>query len=177
MAVRCVIEGPGERESARSALFLLSQFISCKSLNISPEVTTYLKQSGGPIHICLHQYGAALTNHCMLSLAGCKSSPQILWPTISECLFVIVLSVSLSSGTFNRESEAQLWVCCALDNSNGNERLTDEVKRLTIQVLFGLIETKGARSKPMVKMLLTDFAKICKGEASTNSLLSYGIKV
>ena len=144
---------------------------------MSPEMSKYLKQPGGLIHSCLRQYGAALTNHCMLCLAGCKSSPQILWPTITECLFAVIVSANSPADMTGGKSEAQKWVWYALENASDNERITDEVRRLIVEVLFGLIETKGVKSKPMVKMLLTDFAKIGKGEASKDVLLSYGINV
>ncbi len=171
-AVEVIVESAGERESTRAALLFLSQFINCKSLNMSEVIAKELKTSGGLIDMFLVQHGENLLKFCIAGLSG--SSPQLLWPIIADCTFAIVLRLTESSNSFD-DNVARKWTWVALSEANSSERLSDEISHLVLKVLFGLIISKGHRSKPMVKMLLTDFAKICKGEIGTDALLTYAI--
>lgn len=170
LAVACLVECAGERESSRAAVLFLSLLISLKSINLSPQTAAIIKAPGGPLDSSLSRCGESLTKSCIGGLAG--ASPQVLWPIMADCMFAVILRVVQSSPT-PEHTLAHEWVWHALAEANGKERLSDETKQLVMKVLFGLVSTDGPKSKPMVKMLLTDFAKICKGDMSSDSLLTY----
>mmetsp|Transcript_13090 Transcript_13090/g.19606 ORF Transcript_13090/g.19606 Transcript_13090/m.19606 type:complete len:862 (-) Transcript_13090:432-3017(-) len=173
LAVACLVECAGERESTRAAVLFLSLLISLNSINLSPQTAAILKEPGGPLDTALARCGESLTRSCIRGLAG--ASPQPLWPILADCMFAVVLRTTQSSQPSDH-TMAHEWVWHSLADESANERLSDESKQLVMKVLFGLVSTNGPKSKPMVKMLLTDFAKICKGDMSADSLLTYSIK-
>ena len=166
-----------DRDSTRSGLFFFSHFISCKSLNLSESTATQLKCNGGPINTCLENHGENVTKYCILCLAGINSVSQILWSCMSESIFTILSRIDEYRLGSVESQVGRRWIWEALSGRNDHERFDDETIHIFIQVLFGLLKEKGQKSKPMVKMLLLDFAKICKGEGGRENLLSYGINV
>jgi hypothetical protein len=162
-------------------------------LRLTPQVHQALQEAW---HVVLKEmlvrHGQTLTQACVVGLAG---GPQMLWPAYSDCLYAIVQAgvmtsqseegnnnnpaeVSSSSSSLN-ESLIQHWLYHSLNsavssNTCSGTGMTGETCNQVIAILLGLARL-GPKSRPKAKMLLTDFAKITKGEMAPNSLVSYAI--
>jgi hypothetical protein len=142
---------------------------------LSQESTASLEGVSGPIDKELSKHGKTITRACVEGLSG--GSPQPLWPSLSDCLFAIVSHVTGSNATgplVEEHNVAHQWVYSSLSTvqtNRGNPFPQDTIQQI-MTILFELARS-GQKSKPKAKMLLTDFAKMCKGEMDTNALLSY----
>jgi hypothetical protein len=114
----------------------------------------------------------------------------MLWPAYSDCLFAIVqavvLTVNQSDNQVNpanpsyssvlSETLLQHWLysgMAATLSSNANPNMMNaETCNQIISILLKLAH-QGSKSRPKAKMLLTDFAKIKKGEMGVDALVSY----
>jgi hypothetical protein len=112
---------------------------------------------------------------CIGGLAG--GSPQMLWPSLSDCFFAVVAHVagsSASSPVLEEHTIAYHWIynaltTCRLTNGRPIEEETCErITKLLFDFGSGWIKVKAEG-----QMLLAGFATICKGEMGMNSLLSY----
>lgn len=175
LGVECLSACRGERESTRATLNFLAQLFGWRSLRLSQTSTASLEDVAGPIDEELAKHGEAITRACVGGLSG--ASPQPLWPSLSDCLFAIVTHVAGSNATgpvVEEHTVAHQWVYSSLSTvqtNSGNPFPQDTIRQI-MTILFELARS-GQKSKPKAKMLLTDFAKMCKGEMDTNALLSY----
>ena len=176
LAVECLFAGHGERESIRATLNFLTQLFGWRTLRLSSSSSESLEALAGTIDEQLVRHGEAVTKACVDGLAG---GPQMLWPSISDCLLSITMHVAGSNGAgpvVEDNTIAHQWVFTALSNCKGRngDAVDPETCRQIVQILFEL-SREGQKSKPKAKMLLTDFAKICKGEMNTDALLTYSL--
>mmetsp|Transcript_3016 Transcript_3016/g.4441 ORF Transcript_3016/g.4441 Transcript_3016/m.4441 type:complete len:1017 (+) Transcript_3016:65-3115(+) len=174
LAVQCLTECKGERESTRATLNFLGQIFGWRSLRLPDTVSRALENDATIIDEQLANYGKTVTSTCINMLAG---GPQMLWPAISDCVFSIIFNVIVTntgaSGVTNT-AVAHGWIYSSLSscNTSTGTPLPSETCQQIVNILFALVQ-KGSKSKPKAKMLLTDYAKICKGEIASNALLSY----
>mmetsp|Transcript_8787 Transcript_8787/g.18753 ORF Transcript_8787/g.18753 Transcript_8787/m.18753 type:complete len:1296 (-) Transcript_8787:277-4164(-) len=183
LATACLTECKGETESTRATAIFLTQLIGWKQIRLPPAKLSKMEQYAGTIDNLLAQHGEAIVKACIGGLSG--GMPQILWPSLSECLFVFTLHIiSTSHGADEPNSILYNWFYSAISAgvSSGdsdvtqivNNSITPELKSNVISIVFGLAK-EGVKSKPKAKMLLMDFGKICKGETSTDALLAYSL--
>jgi hypothetical protein len=177
LAVECLTVCHGERESVRASLIFLSQLFGWRSLRLSQASTEVLEGMAGKIDEQLVLHGEAMTRACIEGLSG---GPQMLWPALSDCVFSITAHVAGSNAAgpvVEENTIAHHWVYSALSNckANNGESMKPETCQQIMAILFEL-SRNGLKSKPKAKMLLTDFAKICKGEMTTDALLTYGLQ-
>jgi len=177
LAVECLSACHGERESVRATLNFLAKLFGWRSLHLLSTSTESIQVMASTIDEQLVRYGEAVTKACIDGLAG---GPQMLWPSISDCLFAITMHVAGSNdaGPVVEESTiAHTWVFTALSSCKGNDgqALSPETCQQIVQILFEL-SREGPKSRPKAKMLLTDFAKICKGEMTKDALLTYSLQ-
>jgi hypothetical protein len=103
----------------------------------------------------------------------------MLWPVLSDCVFSITTHVAANNAAgpvAEANTVAHHWVYSALSNckANNGDSMKPETCQQIMAILFQL-SLNGLKSKPKAKMLLTDYAKICKGEMTTDALLTYGL--
>ena len=204
LAVECLSALEGEKESTRATLMFLSQLFGWHALRLSTHVMQILQQ-GGTSRIIREQlflHGSTICHRCVAGLAG---GPQMLWPAYSDCLYAIIQSVitmdeSSASNHPNamaipttstrslEESVAGQWMYSSMSsmitnhtavattsaNSKVAAGMTDEISNQIIHILLNLAK-QGSKGRPKAKMLLTDFAKITKGEMTPDALVTYTI--
>lgn len=177
LAVECLTACHGERESVRASLIFLSQIFGWKSLRLSQASTEVLEGMAGKIDEQLLLHGEAVIRACIDGLSG---GPQMLWPSLSDCAFAITTHVAgdnAAGPVVEDNTVAHQWVYSALSNCKNTEGETmkPETCQQIMAILFEL-SRQGQKSKPKAKMLLTDFGKICKGEMTTDALLTYALE-
>jgi len=176
LAVACLHECKGERESTRATLNFLAQTIGWKSLRLSPSANSALEAGSAIISISVFHHGEVVTKACVTALSG--GAPQMLWPAYSDALFALVSHVVGSSESpTNGDEVAHQWMTSALSDDSASVSgvvLPSETKSAVTHFLFGLAK-EGPKSKPRAKMLLGDFGKICKGEATADVLVAYSL--
>lgn len=175
LGVECLSACKGERESTRSILNFLAQLFGWRSLRLSQASSASLEDVAGPIDGQLAKHGEVITQACVFGLSG--GSPQPLWPSLSDCLYAIVSHVAGGNACMPLVEENKLahqWVYVALSKvqTNSGYAFPQDTIHQIMRILFDLARN-GQKSKPKAKMLLTDFAKMCKGEMDTNALLCY----
>lgn len=184
------------KEAARAALLFLSQLFGWNTLRLSPQTHNIMQEAWNVVvkHTLL-THGPILTQVCVSGLAG---GSQVLWPAYSDCLFAIVQAVVLNqlqeeheqmpdpaadayTSSMLNESHVRHWLYSSMivhleydeNADNGvRSRLTAETCNQMISFLLSLAR-QGPKARPKAKMLLTDFAKIKKGEMGIDSLMSY----
>lgn len=176
LAVKCLTECKGERESTRATLNFLGQIFGWRSLRLPDTILQALKNDASIIDEQLAKYGKTVTSTCINILAG---GPQMLWPAISDCVVSIILNVIATNAAVpgvTNNTVAHEWVYSSLSscNTSTGTPLPSETCQQIVNILFALVQ-KGNKSKPKAKMLLTDYAKICKGEMAKDALLSYSL--
>jgi len=176
------------KESTRAALMFLSQLFGWNSLRLSPQTSQVLQEAWNNSSILkemLVQNGLALTQLCFIGLAG---GSQMLWPAYSDCLFAIVQAVVVNhsqehlnpadkSPAVLNESLVQQWLHSGMvgtlsSSHDATTTMNSETCNQVISILLNLAH-QGPKSRSKAKMLLTDFAKIKKGEMTADSLVSY----
>lgn len=177
LAVECLTACKGERESTRATVIFLSQLFGWKSLRLAPGVTQVLERHAGMIDEQLAKHGEKVTRVCVSGLGG--GSPQMLWPTLSDCVIAIVTHVvgsNASSPVVEENTIAHQWVYASLSSctTTNGKPLEAETCRQIMGILFNLARN-GNKSKPKAKMLLTDFARLCKGEMGMDALVAYSL--
>lgn len=176
LAVECLTACHGERESVRATLNFLAKLFGWRTLHLPSTSSESIEAMAGAIDEQLVRHGEAVTAACIDGLTG---GPQMLWPSISDCIFAITMHVSRSndSGPVVEETTiAHQWVLKALYNSKdrSGQPLNPETCQQIVQILFAL-SREGQKSRPKAKMLLTDIAKIAKGELTKDALLTYSL--
>lgn len=174
MAVDCLSSCHGERQSTRATLNFLTQLFGWRLLRLDQNVTATLEGSSGIVDEQLAKNGGTVTRICVAGLLG---GPTMLWPAYSDCLFaithvVVTLQTNNSAncappGQPDNNTLAHQWLFEAQQGSS----LQSETYSQVVTILIGL--ARDPKSKAKAKMLLTDFAKISKGEMTTDALLSY----
>lgn len=175
LAVECLTACNGERESTRATLIFLAHLFGWKSLRLAQGVAQVLEMNAGLIDEQLAKYGEAIIRVCIAGLGG--NSPQMLWPALSDCVIAIVTHVvgsNAASPVVEDSTIAHQWVYSSLSTctTTNGKPLADEPCQQIVRILFDLAR-HGSKSKPKAKMLLTDFARLCKGETAVDALLSY----
>jgi hypothetical protein len=176
-AVECLTVCHGERESVRASLIFLSQLFGWRSLRLSQASSEALDAMAGKIDEQLALHGEAVMHACIEGLSG---GPQMLWPVLADCVISITTHVAGNNAAgpvVEEKTIAHQWVYSALLNCNANngESMKPETCQQFMAILFEL-SLNGLKSRPKAKMLLTDYAKICKGEMSVDALLTYDLK-
>ena len=187
LAVDSITVLQGAKESTRAALVFLYQLFGWNLLRLSPQVHQVLQEAWhGILKQMLVHHGQTLIQACVVGLAG---GPQMLWPAYSDCLYAIAQAVVITSAEGNNtdassasslnESLIQHWLYNSMNSAVSSTTctgtgMTAGACKEVIAILLGLVRL-GPKSKPKAKMLLTDFAKITKGEMAPNALLSYAI--
>jgi len=171
MAVDCLTSCHGERQSTRATLNFLTQLFGWRLLRLDPNVATALESSSAVVDEQLAKHGSVVTRACVAGLLG---GPTMLWPAYSECIFaianvVITLQTNNANGSGALENNTMVhqWLFEAQQEST----LSVETYSQVVMTLEGL--SRDAKCKAKAKMLLSDFAKIHRGEMTTDALLSY----
>jgi hypothetical protein len=175
LGAACITECKGEIDSTRSALIFLTQFIGWKSIHLPEAKARVLQSFSSTIDNLLVQHGEKIIKSCIGGLSG--SAPQILWPSLSECLFSIMLHVISGSPSGEPNAVLQSWLRSAMtDNSllTNSQNITSEIGASMIEILCDLAK-QGLKSKPKAKMALMDFGKVLNGETAPEALLAYSI--
>ena len=179
LAVACLAECKGERESTRATLNFLSQIIGWRALRLSQAANVALEAASGTIDACILRQGETMTKACVGALAG---GPQALWSSYSDCLFSIAMHVSSVSATTNGgESIASQWMKTALSDSSvfslskSRSKMTANTKEAVVHILL-VLANEGPSSKPRAKMLLGDFGRMCQGQATAEVLATFSLE-
>jgi hypothetical protein len=174
LAVACLTECRGEVHSTRATLIFLTQLIGWKHIRLQEAKVATLSQVAGTIDNLLAQHGETILKSCVGGLSG----PQVLWPSFSECIFSIMLHIISSNPAANEPNSILCtWLRSAMNDSSSMEKspnITPEIEASVITILCDLAK-EGNNSKQKAKMVLVDFGKIAKGEATTDALLAYSI--
>jgi hypothetical protein len=166
-AAECLTACQGERESTRATFNFLGQLFGWRSLRLSGESLSTFQTASHLVDEQIALHGARIAQTCMSTLVG---GPQMLWPSCTDCLFAVVTStVSWALPEDPASNMAQQWMYQANPDSS-----QPEVYHQVVTILLGLAR-EGPKNKPKAKMLLTDYCKICKGEMTTDALVSYGL--
>ncbi|KAL3913758.1 MAG: hypothetical protein SGILL_006366 [Bacillariaceae sp.] len=174
--------------STRAALIFLSQLFGWNALRLSPQTVLIMREawrSSSALTESLLAKGQGLVRACFTGLAG---GSQMLWPAYSDCLFAVVQAFVLNplddqadpaNPSSSRLNEALLhqWLQAGMmstlaSDSADASAINTNLCNQTILILLGLAR-QGPKSRPKAKMLLTDFAKIRKGEMTSESLTAY----
>jgi hypothetical protein len=180
-AVACVhTECKGERDSTRAALIFLSTIIGWRGLRLSQDANATLEADSEVVHSALAQHGDTIICTCIVGLSG--GMPQMLWPALSDTLYATithVLGTEINPLTEIKDSTmAHQWLRHALSNEVlgvSGETMPENIKAHIMQMLIDLAR-EGPKSKSRFKMLLMEFAQICKGEMNSDALLSHSIQ-
>jgi hypothetical protein len=176
------------KESTRAALMFLSQLFGWNSLRLSPQTIQVMQEawnSSSALKEMLVRNGQTLVQACFIGLAG---GSQMLWPAYSDCLFAITQAVvlnqteeeinpadpsvcSLSEVVIQHWLRSGMTVAICSGSHDGCDIDPETCNQIT-SILLDMAR-QGPKSRSKAKMLLTDFAKIKKGEMSTDSLVSY----
>jgi hypothetical protein len=169
----------GEKESTRAILSFLTQLYGWRLSRLDQNAIDVLEASSDLIDEQLALHGSGITRACVAGLLG---GPTMLWPAYSDCLFAIFYVV-VTRQMQNHPAEAppgqsqpdvatiaHRWMFEAHQGST----LPPETYNQVVSILTGLARN-GPKSKPKAKMLLTDFAKIAKGEMTADALVSYSL--
>ena len=173
LGAACLTECKGEIDSTRSALIWLTQFIGWRTIHLPKAKVRVVESFSSTIDNLLVQHGETIIKSCIGGLSG--GAPQILWPSLSECLFAIMLHIISGSPSNEPNVVLQSWLQSAMtDNSllTNSQNITAEIGTSMIQILCDLAK-QGLKSKPKAKMCLLDFGKIANGETTPEALLAY----
>ena len=182
------------KDSTRAALMFLSQLFGWNSLRLSVQTTQILEEAWNSLILkeMILRYGQTLTQACFTGLSG---GSQMLWPAYSDCIFAIVQAIVLNEkegiatptnpadnvSPLLNEALIRQWLFSGMAttlSTNGNSNIANnmnaEISNQIITILLALARN-GSKSRPKAKMLLTDYAKIRKGEMTVESLISYSL--
>ncbi|CAB9496413.1 expressed unknown protein [Seminavis robusta] len=162
----------GEKESTRAILNFLTQLYGWRLSRLDNVATAALEANNGLIDEQLAQHGSGITRACVGGLLG---GPTMLWPAYADCLFavfsvVVTRQAAPPDGQSDSTTVAHQWMFEAQQGST----LPAETYSHVVSILTSLARN-GSKSKSKAKMLLTDFAKIAKGEMTTDALVSYSL--
>jgi hypothetical protein len=175
------------KESTRAALIFLSQLLGWKSLRLSPQSSQILAEAWNSsiLKEMIMMYGPTITQSCVTGLTG---GPQMLMAAYSDTLFSLCQSIAMNekeelgtptnpanniSSQLN-ENLIRNWLFSSMVNSNITNNVDTDISNQIIAILLTLARDdfkSRPKAKAKAKMLLTDYAKIRKGEIE--SLISY----
>ena len=165
LGVACLNECLGN--DCRAALLFLAQIIGYKNLRVSTDTTLALQAASSAIDSLISQHGEAICKTCVSSLSG--AAPQILWPAYSECLYA---TLSYLCSVDGGENLAYQLMNASLEEDA--KRLAANTRQNLVSILLGYAkDSANRRSKPQAKLLLADYGKLCKGEATVEILQAY----
>jgi len=168
LGVDSLKELQGEVKSTRAILIFITQLFGWKHIRLSDAKMAILTQYAGAIDNLLVHKGEAIIKNCLGALSG--GAPQILWPPYSECLFSITQHIiSTTPGAGDLSSALCTWLRHDMANT---QNITPEIATSVISLLCDLAK-EGANSKQKAKMMMADYGKIAKGEATPDVLLAY----
>eukprot|EP00986_Skeletonema_menzelii_P009024 scaffold3994_cov150-Skeletonema_menzelii.AAC.3 len=150
-------------------------FIGWKSIHLPVSKVRVLRNFSATIDNLLLEHGETITKSCIGGISG--GAPQILWPSLSECLFAVMLHIISESPSGEPNPVLQSWLRSAMTNNsllNNSQNITSEIGTSMIQILCDLAK-QGVKSKAKAKMVMTDFGKIAKGETTPEALHAYSI--
>jgi hypothetical protein len=182
------------KDSTRAALVFLSQLFGWSSLRLSPQTTQILQEAWNSLILkeLILRHGQTLILACFAGLSG---GSQMLWPAYSDCVVAIVQAISMNENDglssppnpadnispLLNEALIRQWLLSAMTTTvspDGECKITtdmnSDITNQIIPILLALARN-GSKSRPKAKMLLTDYAKIRKGEMNVDSLLSYSL--
>jgi hypothetical protein len=145
-------------------------------------MTECVRENTSAVQDQLAVHGLTICQRCVAGLAG---GPQMSWPAHADCLFAIVQSVVVdhnhnhtdsqnpAGGDKSSSSLASQWMHASM-SSLGSSLMATERCHQVISIVLNLAR-QGTKSRQKAKMLLTDFAKISKGEMAPNALASYAL--
>eukprot|EP00549_Striatella_unipunctata_P017344 CAMPEP_0118691348 /NCGR_PEP_ID=MMETSP0800-20121206/10630_1 /TAXON_ID=210618 ORGANISM="Striatella unipunctata, Strain CCMP2910" /NCGR_SAMPLE_ID=MMETSP0800 /ASSEMBLY_ACC=CAM_ASM_000638 /LENGTH=193 /DNA_ID=CAMNT_0006589117 /DNA_START=443 /DNA_END=1024 /DNA_ORIENTATION=- len=168
LAVACITECQGHRESTRAALGFLSQLIGWKSLRLQTNANTVMDRSTNKLTALVLQHGEHLTNVCLTGLVG--GGPQMLWPALSDCLYGIFVFTNTTNT--QTQATANAWFRAAVISSQAKQQQVVNVDEILL--LLTRYAQQGPKGK--AKMLLSDLAKVYNGEMTADVLLGYSIQ-
>lgn len=180
------------KDSTRAALVFLSQLIGWNSLRLSTQTTQILQEAWNSLILkeIILRHGQTLILVCFTGLAG---GSQMLWPAYSDCVFAIVQAIvmnekeSLTAPTNPADNISPLlneallcqWLFSSMattispgDHGKITADMNSEIINQIIPILLALARN-GSKSRSKANMLLTDYAKIRKGEMNVDSLVGY----
>jgi hypothetical protein len=182
------------KDSTRAALVFLSQLFGWNALRLSIQTTQILREAWNSLILkeIVLRHGQTLILDCFAGLSG---GSQMLWPAYSDCVFAIVQAVALNEkeslaaptnpadniSPLLNEALIRQWLFSGMTTTlspDGTRKIdTDTNSDITNQIIPILLALahNGSKSRPKAKMLLTDYAKIRKGEMNVDSLLSYSL--
>ena len=180
------------KDSARAALVFLSQLFGWNVLRLSTQTTQIFQEAWNSLILkeLLLRHGQPLLKSCFAGLSG---GSQMLWPAYSDCVFAVVQAVAMNeqqalaaptnpSDTISpmlNETLLKQWLLTSMNatpspdgtfSAEMNANITNQI----IPILLALARN-GSKSRPKAKMLLTDYAKIRKGEMTVDALISYSL--
>jgi hypothetical protein len=173
-----------EKEATRAALNFLSQLFGWNFLRLPPQSVTVMQEIAITSNILkelLVRNGQNLLEMCFKGLA---EGSQMLWPAYAGCVFSVVQAfatkpkqlddqdnhVSTSTTVFN-ENLLQQWLFSGMMSTLTPG--TDVAMCNQVIAILLTLSRQGTKSGSRAKMLLTDFAKIKRGEMKSDALVSY----
>ena len=196
LAVESLSALQGAKESTRAAILFVSQLFGWKLSRLTPAAQKVLQEAWNAVLAeMLVCHGHTFIQACVLGLAG---GPQMLWPAYSECIFATTHAIIVGAQENNQngnnphhpvlnESLIQNWLYSSMNTAVSStssspvggptalaspSKMTGETCNQVISILFHLVR-QGQKGRAKAKMLLTDFAKITKGEMAPDALVSY----
>ncbi|KAG7350622.1 hypothetical protein IV203_009982 [Nitzschia inconspicua] len=176
------VTGIQDKEAIRAALVFLSQLFGWNSLRLPQQSFNVMQEvwhTGATLKDLLGRNGQRLIEACFKGLAG---GSQMLWPAYSSCIFSIVQAFVMNPSydqinpanvpsPFLNESLLHQWLARGIMSTLTSD--TDlQMCNQIISILLTL-SRQGPKSVPRAKMLLTDFAKIRRGEVKLDALISF----
>jgi len=189
-----IVSAIDSKDSTRAALVFLAQLFGWNTLRLSVPTTHIFQEAWNSLILkdLILRYGETLMLACFKGLSG---GSQMLWPAYSDCVFAVVQAIALNekerletpkNPTDNispllNETLTRQWLFSSMTTTlsiDGNSSITKtmdtEITNQIIPIILSLARN-GSKSRPKAKMLLTDYAKIRKGEMNVDSLISYSL--
>ena len=173
------------KDSARAALVFLSQLFGWNALRLSITTTQILQEAWNALILkdMLLRHGPTLLQSCFKGLAG---GSQMLWPAYADCVFAIVQAVAHNEqggvvspndaiSPMLNQAALQQWLVAAMTADGSDATIGNRIIPILLAVGRNGCD-KPSKWRPKAKMLLTDYAKIRKGEMTIDSLASYSLQ-
>ena len=182
------------KETTRAALVFLSQLFGWKSLRLSTQTTNVLQEAWDLLILkeIILRHGQTLILSCFVGLSG---GSTMLWPAYADCIFATVQAITFnekenttsSSNPSDKispllnEALIQQWLSSGIAktfSTSGASSITADTNSSIINKIIPTLVAlarDGSKSRSKGRMLLTDYAKIRKGEMDVASLVSYEV--
>lgn len=201
-AAACLTECHGQIESTRATLNFLNQIMMMSSPTHNPHGTRGNLSSGTSnndastvMEPLVLNDGQTITNFCITGLLA-GNMPQILHPSLADCLVSLLsfIVIHCDANNINNNSNHPVTSSAAIETLHSwmssslkaIKTIDADYAFLFEKILLTMMKEKRTcqqqgnmsnkkTSRQSMKMLLMDFSKICKGEMSHDSLLSYSL--